>query len=189
MAHLRLKLPPLYPCQSRYQRKLTEAFRNGEVRREALGKEDNRGRRDIRVCPSNCLSPHERIYEPELLITLHRIGYGAASAFIDAGAHVTVISSNQDRVNDAVKRLDSPNASGQVGNVRDEESFIEMLRSLAPVDHIVFSGVDKIIRGKLEELDLDDAKYLFGVKFWGAVIVGKGFHPPFFSMSRNCSKH
>jgi NAD(P)-dependent dehydrogenase (short-subunit alcohol dehydrogenase family) len=105
---------------------------------------------------------------------LPRIGYGAASAFIDAGAHVTVISSNEERVKDAVKRLDSPNASGVAGNVRDEESFIETLKSLAPVDHIVFSGVDKIIRGKLEDLDLNDAKHLFGVKFWGAVILGKG---------------
>jgi hypothetical protein len=38
----------------------------------------------------------------------------------------------------------------------------------------VFSGVDQIIRGKLEELDLDNAKHLFGVKFWGALLIGKG---------------
>jgi len=101
------------------------------------------------------------------------IGFGAAEAFLDAGAKVTVVSSNQDRVNDAVKRLNSSNASGVVGNVRDEASFVEVLRSLAPVDHIVFSGVDKIIRGQLEDLDLDEAKHLFGVKFWGAVILGK----------------
>ncbi|KAG0649461.1 Core atranone cluster (CAC) 9 [Hyphodiscus hymeniophilus] len=101
------------------------------------------------------------------------IGYGAASAFIDAGAHVTVISSNEERVKDAVKRLASPHATGVVGDVRDAESFIEKLRILAPVDHVVFSGVDKILRGALEDLDLDQAKHLFGVKFWGAVIVGK----------------
>lgn len=87
---------------------------------------------------------------------------------------VTVISSSQARVDYAMSRLASPNVSGYVGNVRDEEAFVKVLRSLAPVDHIVFSGVDKIIRGKLEELDLDDAKHLFGVKFWGAVVIGKG---------------
>jgi len=101
------------------------------------------------------------------------IGFGAASAFLDAGAHVTVISSDQDRVNNAVKKLNSPNASGVVGNVREEEAFVDVLRKLAPVDHIVFSGVDKIIRGKLEDLNLDESKHLFGVKFWGAVTVGK----------------
>lgn len=87
---------------------------------------------------------------------------------------MTVISSNQDRVNEAVKRLNSPSVSGVVGNVREEDSFVEVLKGLAPVDHIVFSGVDKIIRGNLEDLSLDDAKHLFGVKFWGAVVVGKG---------------
>lgn len=106
--------------------------------------------------------------------TLIRIGFGAAQAFIDAGAKVVIISSNQDRVDDAVKRLNSPNASGIVGNVREEEAFIEALKGLAPVDHLVFSSVDTIIRGKLEDLDLDNAKFLFGVKFWGAVTIGKG---------------
>ncbi|GAB7352072.1 hypothetical protein MBLNU459_g2577t2 [Dothideomycetes sp. NU459] len=101
------------------------------------------------------------------------IGFGAAEAFLDAGAQVTVISSSQDRVNKAVERLNSPNVKGAVGDVRDEAAFVQVLKSLAPVDHIVFSGVDKIIRGKLEDLELDDAKHLFGVKFWGAVIIGK----------------
>ncbi|KAK0118359.1 hypothetical protein ONS95_012647 [Cadophora gregata] len=101
------------------------------------------------------------------------IGFGAAQAFLDAGAKVTVISSNQDRVNDAVKRLNSPAVSGAVGNVREEDAFVEVLRGLAPVDHIVFSAVDIIIRGKLEELNLDEAKHLFGVKFWGSVVIGK----------------
>jgi NAD(P)-dependent dehydrogenase (short-subunit alcohol dehydrogenase family) len=114
-----------------------------------------------------------------IALTPHSIGFGAAQAFIDAGAKVTVISSNEDRVKDAVKRLDSTNAAGKVGNVREEETFIEVLKSLAPVDHIVFSSVDKIIRGNLADLDLDNAKHLFGVKFWGAIIVGKGLFKPF----------
>lgn len=28
-------------------------------------------------------------------------------------------------------------------------------------DHLIFSSVDKIIRGKLEDLELDEAKWLF----------------------------
>ncbi len=67
--------------------------------------------------------------------------------------------------------------SGVVGNVREEAAFIEVLKGLSPVDHIVFSAVDIIIRGKLEDLNLDDAKHLFGVKFWGSVIIGKGTVP------------
>lgn len=87
---------------------------------------------------------------------------------------MTIISSSKDKVDNAVKRLNNPNVKGLVGNVREEAAFVDILRSLAPVDHIVFSGVDMIIRGKLEDLDLNDAKHLFGVKFWGSVVVGKG---------------
>lgn len=38
----------------------------------------------------------------------------------------------------------------------------------------MFSGVDKIIRGPLAEADLDEVRGLFGVKFWGSFVVGKG---------------
>ena len=72
-----------------------------------------------------------------------------------------------------MKRLASPNVKGVVSDVRDEATYTKTLQSLAPVDHIIFSAVDYIIRGRLEEANLDDAKHLFGVKFWGAVTTGK----------------
>jgi hypothetical protein len=93
---------------------------------------------------------------------------------LDAGAHITVISSSSDRVQEAVKRLASPNVDGKVGDVRDEAGLTDLLKSLAPLDHVIFSGVDKIIRGSLADADLDEAKHLFGVKFWGSVVIGKG---------------
>lgn len=93
---------------------------------------------------------------------------------LDVGATVTVISSSKEKVDAAVKRLASPNVKGLVANVRQEEAFIQTLRSLGTVDHIVYSAVDNIIRGKLEDLDIDAAKHLYGVKFWGSIIVGKG---------------
>lgn len=102
------------------------------------------------------------------------IGYGAAEILLEAGAHVTVISSSEERVRDATKRLGSPNVEGKVGDVRDEAAFTQLLVSLAPLDHLVFSGVDKIIRGPLAEADLDEARHLFGVKFWGSIVVAKG---------------
>ncbi|KAK5048169.1 hypothetical protein LTR84_005839 [Exophiala bonariae] len=101
------------------------------------------------------------------------IGFGAAAAFLDVGANVTIISSSQEKLENAVKRLDSPKAKSLVVNVRDEDAVVKALQSLAPVDHVVFSAVDNIIRGKLEDLSLDEAKRLFGVKFWGAVTLGK----------------
>lgn len=62
------------------------------------------------------------------------------------------------------------------GNVRDEEAYTEAIKSLAPVDHLVYSGVDKIIRGAIAEADLDEAKHYFGVKFWGSAMTGKSMN-------------
>lgn len=121
----------------------------------------------------------------DLPLTLYySIGFGAAEAFVAVGAHVTIISSSQEHVDDAVQRLSKTaievNSSssavapaGVVANVRDEAAFTAALQALAPVDHVVFSAVDKIIRGPLADADLDDAKYLFGVKFWGSITLGK----------------
>ncbi|QDS74721.1 hypothetical protein FKW77_000789 [Venturia effusa] len=79
------------------------------------------------------------------------IGFGAVEALLDVGAQVIIISSSEARVNDAVVRLNSPKVSGQVGDVRAEEDFTKLLISLAPLDHIVFSGVD-VIKGLASEL-------------------------------------
>lgn len=41
------------------------------------------------------------------------------------------------------------------------------------LDHIVFTSVDRIIRGPLEHTDIQRVQELFGVKFWGSVVVAK----------------
>ncbi|KAK4164304.1 hypothetical protein QBC43DRAFT_353202 [Cladorrhinum sp. PSN259] len=108
------------------------------------------------------------------------IGLGAASLLLNSGAHITIISSTQEKVDSAVRLLSSssnPSSSstvkGLVGDVRSEDKFTQLLLSLAPLDHVIFSSVDKIIRGPLAEADLSDAQNLFGVKFWGSFVVAK----------------
>ncbi|KAK4893161.1 hypothetical protein LTR27_008501 [Elasticomyces elasticus] len=115
------------------------------------------------------------------------IGHGAALALLEHGAHVTIISSSEQRVKSVVEDVSDDKLHGRVANVRDEENFIEVLRSLAPIDHLVFSGVDKvcgtlrekrappgfIIRGPIAEANFDECRHLFGVKFWGSAICGK----------------
>jgi len=56
---------------------------------------------------------------------------------------VTIISSSEEKIKTVTSDVDNPHFTGKVGNVRDEEGFIAVLRSLAPIDHLVFSGVDK----------------------------------------------
>lgn len=85
-------------------------------------------------------------------------------------------------MDDAVFRLNAhaakvdpslPPITGHVGDVKDESAFTDLLCSLAPLDHVVFTSVDRIIRGPLEQTDLPGVQDLFGVKFWGSVVVAK----------------
>lgn len=110
------------------------------------------------------------------------IGFGCASVLLEHGAHITVISSQQDNVDDATSRLNAhaakidpllPPITGYVGDVKDEVAFTDLLRSLAPLDHIIFTSVDRLIRGPLEHTDLSSVQDLFGVKFWGGVVIAK----------------
>jgi hypothetical protein len=64
--------------------------------------------------------------------------------------------------------------TGSTSDVRDETAITEALRAVAPVDHIVYTAVDARIRGPIGQQDIEAAKSLFGVKFWGQVAVAKG---------------
>jgi len=152
---------------------MSQRSQHGQLRRQTSWSEHCRGGCKYRVSGSRqyvALSSGTRSIDGQEC----RIGYGAAAALADVGAKVTIISSSRSKIDAALRRLNSSDAKGVVADVRDEEGFTKTLQSLAPIDHLVFSAVDNIIRGKLEDLSLDDAKHLFGVKFWGAVIAGKG---------------
>lgn len=107
-----------------------------------------------------------------------RIGLGVAEAFLSSGASVSIIASTQASLDAAATLLASEypgtTVDGRIADVRDEEAITAAVRALAPVDHIVYTAVDKRIRGDIKDLDIDDAKFLFGVKFWGQVAVAKG---------------
>ena len=100
----------------------------------------------------------------------------ATEAFLDDGTHVTITSSSPERVDSAVKRLNNLNVHGVVGDARNKAAFVEVLRFLAPIDHLVFRAWTRSFRGPLEDLELNEAKPLFGVKIWGAVICETGEH-------------
>jgi hypothetical protein len=61
-------------------------------------------------------------------------------------------------------------------SVTDSEKYVETLVSLAPIDHFVYSAVDFLVRGPLDEVELSKAKEGFDIKFWGAVTSVNGVY-------------
>ncbi|HEY5646141.1 MAG TPA: SDR family oxidoreductase [Pseudomonadales bacterium] len=103
------------------------------------------------------------------------IGFAVAQRAIEAGAEVTVGSSDGDRVDAAIGRL-GQQASGAVVDVRDETSLAGFFGGVGRFDHLAFTAGDwgafRAPRA-MTELDLDRAGDVFRVRFWGAVAAVK----------------
>ena len=97
------------------------------------------------------------------------IGLAVAEAALGEGAKVTVGSSRQSTVDSGLERL--PGAMGYVIDVRDDASVADFFKQAGALDHLVFTAGDwSGPRGNsLESLDIEAAKSLFEVRFWGAL--------------------
>src|SRR5258706_6335437 len=104
------------------------------------------------------------------------IGFAIAEMALGEHAKVIVASSNQANVDSAVKRL-AEGASGVALDVIDEAAVADVFEKLGKFDHLVFTAGDwNWRRGPLADLDLEQAKSNFTVRFWGALTVIKHAH-------------
>lgn len=104
------------------------------------------------------------------------IGFAVAEAAVAAGAKVVLASSHPDRVAAAAGRL--AGAQGLALDVTDEAAVATAFAGLGGFDHLAFTAGDwgGPRRGPLAELDLEAARSLFAVRFWGALAVVKHAH-------------
>ncbi|HLI67108.1 MAG TPA: SDR family oxidoreductase [Caulobacteraceae bacterium] len=99
------------------------------------------------------------------------IGFAVAEAAIGDGASVVVASSQPANVDAAVGRLGQA-ASGRSVNVRDEADVEAFFDAIGAFDHLAFTAGDwsNLRTPKtLPETDLEAAKGLQEVRYWGAV--------------------
>jgi len=106
------------------------------------------------------------------------IGFAVARAAIRENARVVVASSKQANVDAAVQRL-SGGAKGLVVDVTAERSVGSALATLGEFDHLVFTAGDwgPARRVPLAEIDLELARTVFAVRFWGALTIVKHARP------------
>jgi NAD(P)-dependent dehydrogenase (short-subunit alcohol dehydrogenase family) len=100
------------------------------------------------------------------------MGLATARAAALEGAHVTIASSSRERVDAALRELPD-GSSGVVLDVRDVERVRTVVGQLGEIDHLVFTAGDSFTPRLLAELDLEDARSILDVRFWGSVAVIK----------------
>jgi NAD(P)-dependent dehydrogenase (short-subunit alcohol dehydrogenase family) len=100
------------------------------------------------------------------------IGRAVAEGAVREGAHVTVASTNSEKVAAAAKQI---GASSATLDVTDEPSVARFFAGADGFDHIVFTAGDWNGFGPaaLADTDLTAARRGLDVRFWGALSVAK----------------
>ncbi|HPU14978.1 MAG TPA: SDR family oxidoreductase [Polymorphobacter sp.] len=102
------------------------------------------------------------------------IGFGVATAALAAGAEVIIASRRQSQVDEACAALGA-GASGQALDVSDEAAVAAFFAHVGAFDHLVYSAGDWTTAGSgaIASLDLDAARAVFDIRFWGALACVK----------------
>lgn len=100
-------------------------------------------------------------------------GFGLATAIAasDEGASVVVVSSSQQKVNEALSLL--PKDKGFVADLGDEKQVEQLFKKIGEFDHLVFTAGDALNFSNLPALDIEKAKQSINLRFWGAVMAAK----------------
>jgi NAD(P)-dependent dehydrogenase (short-subunit alcohol dehydrogenase family) len=103
-------------------------------------------------------------------------GLATARAAAAAGAAVTIASSDQGRLDAALAGLPG-NCDAAVVDTRSEAAVAALFARAGELDHLVYTAGDALGQRTLKDLSVDEARQLFGVRFWGAVAAVKHAAP------------
>jgi NAD(P)-dependent dehydrogenase (short-subunit alcohol dehydrogenase family) len=100
------------------------------------------------------------------------IGLATALAIAKEGAAIVIVSSSQQRINDALSILPK-NSKGFVADLGDEKQIEELFKKIGKFDHLVFTAGDELKFRELSVLDIDEAKQSINLRFWGSIMAAK----------------
>lgn len=101
------------------------------------------------------------------------IGLAVAKVASAAGAQVVLISSNTQRVNEALKLLAGTHNESHTANLTSEEEIKELFNQIGNFDHLVFTAGENLQLGQLADTDIEQARSYFNLRYWGAVAALK----------------
>src|SRR3984957_10534785 len=100
------------------------------------------------------------------------IGLAIAQAAGAEGAKVIIASSNQGRVNAALKNLPA-DAEGHAADLGSEAAIKALFDRIGDFDHLVYTAADKLQLNRVAETDLAKARKFFELRYWGALAAVK----------------
>jgi NAD(P)-dependent dehydrogenase (short-subunit alcohol dehydrogenase family) len=100
------------------------------------------------------------------------IGLAVAEEAASQGAEVVIVSSNAERVQEAVQSIGG-DARGQAVDVSDEKAVESFFTNIGAFDHLIFTEGDSLQLRQLADTDLKHARRAFELRYWSALATVK----------------
>jgi len=100
------------------------------------------------------------------------IGLAVAEQTASQGAKLVIASSNSERVQKAVEKLEG-NAQGHTLDLTGESAVENFFAKLGAFDHLVFTAGDELHLHDLAATDLQQARGAFELRYWAALAAVK----------------
>jgi NAD(P)-dependent dehydrogenase (short-subunit alcohol dehydrogenase family) len=104
------------------------------------------------------------------------IGLAVAKEAASQGAEVVIVSSNAERVQEAVRSIGG-NVPGEAIDVSDEKAVEAFFTKIGAIDHLVFTAGDSLQLHKLADTDLKQARRAFELRYWSVLATVKYASP------------
>jgi NAD(P)-dependent dehydrogenase (short-subunit alcohol dehydrogenase family) len=95
------------------------------------------------------------------------LGLATAQAAAAEGAEAIIVSSNQQRIDKALKTLPG-NSKGYAMSLDKEENIKSFFTEIGNFDHLVYTAGENISMSMVDETDIENGKDFFTIRFWGA---------------------
>jgi NAD(P)-dependent dehydrogenase (short-subunit alcohol dehydrogenase family) len=100
------------------------------------------------------------------------IGLEVAQQVVAQGASAIIVSSNADRVKQAVAKLGGK-AGGHTLDLSNEQDIQSFFQRLGDFDHLVFTAGDALQLSELAATDLSKARHAFELRYWAVLAAVK----------------
>ncbi|WP_153798464.1 SDR family oxidoreductase [Foetidibacter luteolus] len=95
------------------------------------------------------------------------LGLATAKAAAEQGADVVIVSSNRQRIDDALEQLPAQ-SQGYAVNLASEADIKAFFSQAGRFDHLVYTAGENISMSMVDDTDLAKGKDFFTIRFWGA---------------------
>jgi NAD(P)-dependent dehydrogenase (short-subunit alcohol dehydrogenase family) len=119
--------------------------------------------------------PTEKDFENKRVVIVggsSGIGLEVAKEVASRGAEVVIVSSNAERVQEAIQSIGG-NVRGEAVDVSDEESVERFFANTGAFDHLVFTAGESLQLRELADTDLKQARRAFELRYWSALATVK----------------